>query len=195
MCVVSQLRPTPRSALRCALAAALAACLAAAPTGAKVYLTAAEALGLAFPGCEVERGTVFLTEEQVRRAEDLAGVELLSKLVHPYEATCDGDPGGVAYFDTHRVRTLAETLLVVVSPAGTVERVEVLAFAEPEDYLPREAWYEQFLDRQLDPELSLKRAIRPVTGATLTTRATADAVRRVLALHQVVRATRAEGDS
>ena len=37
-----------------------------------------------------------------------------------------------------------------------------------------------------DDELSMKRGIRAVTGATLTARATTDAARRVLAVHKVI---------
>jgi Na+-translocating ferredoxin:NAD+ oxidoreductase RnfG subunit len=77
--------------------------------------------------------------------------------------------------------------MVVVGPDGEVARIEILAFKEPPDYIPRDAWYEQFSGRELGPDLELKRAIRPVTGATLTARATTDAVRRVLALHEVLR--------
>jgi len=41
-------------------------------------------------------------------------VELGSSIVHPYVARDDkGNIVGTAYFDTHRVRTLDETLLVV----------------------------------------------------------------------------------
>ena len=40
--------------------------------------------------------------------------------------------------------------------------------------------------RKLDDDLALKRGIRSVTGATLTARATTEAVRRILALHRVV---------
>ena len=76
--------------------------------------------------------------------------------------------------------------MVTVDPAGRVGRVEVLAFDEPPDYLPRAAWYRQFDGKALDAELDLRRAIRPVTGATLTARATTAAVRRVLAIHQVL---------
>ncbi len=166
---------------------------APAPASARVLLTVDEALELAFPGCRVERTTVYLTEEQLARARELAGGDVESALVHPYVARCrDGeggrDGGGVAYFDSHRVRTLPETLMVVVGPEDEVARVEVLSFLEPPDYIPREAWYDQFLGRELGPELELKRSIRPVTGATLTARATTDAVRRVLAVHRVVRA-------
>ena len=147
-----------------------------------------EALELAFPGCRVERETLYLTEEQLAAARERSGGTVESALVHPYVGWCDGGAAGVAYFDSHRVRTLPETLMVVVSPEGEVERIEILVFREPPDYIPRDAWYEQFDGRALDPDLELKRGIRPVTGATLTARATTDAVRRILAFHHVARA-------
>src|SRR5687768_7603618 len=101
-----------------ALAALAAlAILATAPLGAKVLLTPDEALALAFGDATVERGTAYLTAEQVARAGTLAGAPLASALVHPYRARRDGVLVGTAYFDTHRVRTLAETLMVVVDPA------------------------------------------------------------------------------
>jgi hypothetical protein len=172
-------RVAPASGLLLALA------LLPAPAAARVLLTQTEALALAFPGCEVRRDTLYLTAEQVRRAGELAGVPVAGGLVHAYRAQCQGKAAGTAYFDTHTVRTLAETVMVVVDPAGRAARVEVLSFQEPPDYLPRSPWYEQFGGLALDGELQLKRGVRPVTGATLTARATTDAVRRVLALHQV----------
>lgn len=177
------------SSSRAALCAAvlLAGIAAPAPASARVFLTVDEALELAFPGCRVERTTVYLTGEQLARAGQLAGGDVESALVHPYVARCEDGEGGVAYFDSHRVRTLPETLMVVVGPGDEVVRIEVLAFREPPDYIPRDAWYDQFTGRELDPELELKRGIRAVTGATLTARATTDAVRRVLAVHRVVR--------
>jgi hypothetical protein len=171
------------------LFAAVALAAALAPAGAlraRVFLTVDEALALAFPGCEVEPRTVYLTAAQLDRARELAGVEIAGAMVRPYVARCDGRVAGAAYFDSHRVRTLAETLMVVVAAGGKLERVELLAFREPEDYIPRDTWYAQFEGERLDPELSLKRGIRGVTGATLTARATTDAVRRVLALDRVI---------
>ncbi|HVF61775.1 MAG TPA: FMN-binding protein [Thermoanaerobaculia bacterium] len=113
-----------------------------------------------------------------------------SRLVHAYVATAGGKAGGkaagTAYFDTHRVRTLPETVMVVLDPSGKVRRVEVLSFNEPQDYLPGGGWYGQFAGRGLDERLALKRDIRPLTGATLTARATTGAVRRVLAVHRVL---------
>ncbi|HEY4594500.1 MAG TPA: FMN-binding protein, partial [Thermoanaerobaculia bacterium] len=107
-------------------------------------------------------------------------------LVSYYTAVRGGQPAGTAYFDTHKVRTLPETLMIVVDPQGKVSRVEVLSFAEPEDYLPPNRWYGQFAGQGLGDDLALGRHIRNVTGASLTARATTEAVRRVLALHQVI---------
>jgi len=182
-------RATARRRLAARVAAALLLALggAAGPAAARVLLTQSEALALAFQGCEVRRETLYLTAEQLRRAGELAGVPVPSALVPVYRGVCDGKPSGSAYFDTHTVRTLPETIMIVVDPAGRAARVEVLSFQEPPDYLPREAWYDQLEGRPLDPQLQLRRAVRPVTGATLTARATTDAVRRVLAIHAVTR--------
>ncbi len=167
------------------LALAVAA-LAPAPVQGGVFLSRAEALELAFPGCAVNRQVRYLTPAQQSAAQRTAGTDIDSRLVVRYAATCNGQPGGAAYLDAHRVRTLPETLMVVVGADGRVDRVEVLSFQEPEEYIPRRNWYDLFLRRRLDPELKLKRSIHAVTGATLTARATTDAVRRVLALHEVL---------
>ncbi len=160
----------------------------AAPARASVLLTQEEALALAFPGAQVERRTAYLEPEQLAEARRVAGegVELRSALVPHYVATREGQMVGVAYFDTHRVRTEAATVMYVVDPDGRLRRVEVIAFAEPPDYLPRAAWLGQFQGRGLDPDLALKRGIRPMTGASLTAEGITAAARRVLALHRVI---------
>jgi len=174
---------------RCAAAAAVLAVVASA--WATVLITVEEALEQAFPGAATERQTLFLSDDQRTRAEEASGAEVASALATRYEARGqDGAILGWAYLDTHRVRTLPETLMIVLDSDGAVRRVEVVTFREPLEYMPREGWYEQYEGRLLDDDLALKRDIRLVTGATLTARATTDAVRRILALHQVV----AEGE-
>ena len=149
---------------------------------AKVYMTQEEALAVAFPGkSDVRRQTAFLTDDQAALIEKKSGQELSSKIVVFYTAG-----GRTAYFDTHLVRTLAETVMVVVSDQATIERVDILSFDEPEDYLPRDIWIQQLEGKKLDEELSLRKSIRPITGATLSGRALVSASRRVLAVHEVL---------
>jgi len=157
-----------------------------ATAGATVLVSVEEALELAFPGAATERETLFLDEGQRSAALELSGVETTSALSTRFVATDGaGRVIGYAYLDTHLVRTLPETVMVVLDAGGAVRRVEVVTFREPLEYMPREGWYGQYIGRKLDDDLVLKRGIRPVTGATLTARATTEAVRRTLAIHAV----------
>ncbi len=145
-----------------------------------------EALALAFPGAQLLRKEHTLSEAQVGRVKALAQVDLAGTWIVAYEARRNGVLVGVGLFDTHRVRTLNETLLVAISAEGRILRVEAVVFREPAEYLAKEAWVRQFEGKGLDPQLSLKGAIHPLSGATLTAHAMTDAARRCLALHQVL---------
>jgi hypothetical protein len=150
---------------------------------AKSFLTQEEALRLAFPtGAVVTRKTAFLSEADRAEVARRSGGAPPPGLVAYYVAKVDGKDAGTAYFDTHVVRTEPETLLDLVDPKGAIARIEVLSFFEPEEYLPRGTWYGQFPGKTLSDEVSEKRGVRPVTGATITVRVTVEAARRVLAL-------------
>lgn len=145
-----------------------------------------EALALLCPGAQWVAETLYPTPEQLARASELCGEKVDARVLVRHCAYKDGKLELCAYFDTHRVRSLGETLLVAVEPAGRLRRVEVVAFAEPRDYMPREKFYAQFHGRELDKELRLERGVQSVAGATLTARATVDAARRVLALQRAL---------
>ena len=166
--------------------------LFAASTGARalpVYSSREQALARAFPPpATIERKTYFLTDTEREKASRLAKVKIDSSLVVAYVGRGPKGLLGTAYFDTHTVRTMPETILVTVQPDGGVGGVEVVAFGEPEDYLPRPRWLGFFGGKRLDANLAVGRGLAHVTGATLTTHAIADAVRRVLAIHTVVSA-------
>jgi len=153
---------------------------------AKVLLAPEEAVKEAFAGAPAQKRTDYLDETQVAAITRLAGSAPSSRIVISYRATKDEKPLGTAYLESHLVRTLPETILVVLDPQGRVGKVEILAFDEPDQYRTRERWLDQFKGRTLDAELSLAKGIRGVTGATLSSRAITAAVRRVLATHQVL---------
>lgn len=162
---------------------AAAALFLALAAQARVFMTQQQALASAFPaGTKVSRQPVFLTPEQIAAAKKESGVAVDDKLVVRYA----GSNGAFAYFDTHRVRTLPETVMIVIGADGKVERVDILSFDEPPDYFPKRRWIDQLHGRKLDDDLSLNRAIRPISGASLTGRAIVDATRRVLALHHAI---------
>jgi hypothetical protein len=148
---------------------------------ARVLMTQEQALATAFPNARPVRQTFFIRPEQLAEARRESGVGFDDQLVVRYAAG-----GRFAYFDTRRVRTLPETLMIVVDADGTVERVEILSFDEPTDYYPKRRWIDQLRGRKLDSNLSLNGAIRPISGASLTGRSIVEATRKVLALHRAL---------
>jgi Na+-translocating ferredoxin:NAD+ oxidoreductase RnfG subunit len=163
--------------------------LTAASAEAQTTLTQDQALRLAFPEpLKIERRTAYLNDTQVKRARELAGghVEVTNRVVTYYVAFDGQRVAGTAYFDSHRVRTLREVLMIVVDPEWKIERVEVLRFGEPPEYLAPENWLDQFEGERLSNDLTLKRSIVPMTGATLTANAVTNAARRTLALHIII---------
>jgi uncharacterized protein with FMN-binding domain len=157
---------------------------------AQARLTQQEALALAFPGADsIQRRTAFLSDSDLAMARARAGpdVEITQGVLTYYVGWRDGTPTGAAYFDGHRVRSLPQVLMVVVTPDARIGRLEILRFDEPPEYRAPPAWLNQLDGKSLAPELSLKGGVVNLTGATLTSQAIVRATRRVLALHEVIR--------
>lgn len=160
------------------------------PAQARVLLRQDEALRVAFGDSRPARRTAYLTPEQVRRAEQNAKVKIDSRVWTYFVARSTAGEETFAYFDTHIVRTMPETFMAVVDRAGKLRFVELLSFHEPEDYLPPGRWLRQFDGRPLDGELYVRRAIRNITGASLTSQELTSGVRRVLAIHEMLNGLR-----
>ena len=142
---------------------------------------------MAFPSADrIDGKTFVLREDQVERIEERARGHLDHSLAKVYTALRGDDVLGYAVIDVHDVRSLAEAIMVVLTPAGEVRSLRVLAFHEPLEYLPTERWYRQFENRSLDEPLRLGGDIHGVVGSTLTARATTKAVRRALAYYEVL---------
>jgi hypothetical protein len=168
------------------LASFVAFVLLAGAVAAADEITRDEALALAFPGADLRAEQVFLTSVQQKRAAERSGGDVPTPLVARYVATQGGRVVGRAYIDTSVVRTKKESLLISLDAQGRVRRVDVTAFLEPIEYRAPDAWLRQYSDRPLTDDLGLNRAIRPIAGATLTARAVNAAVRRVLAIDEVL---------
>ena len=100
----------------------------------------------------------------------------------------DGAVVGRAYIDTHTPKTERQSLLISLDTAGRIKGVDVTVFFEPAQYMAPQDWLRQFDGEVLHDEL----AIRRIAGSSFTGRAISNAVRRVLALDQVLQAGAAQ---
>jgi len=130
------------------------------------------------PRCPRRKTTHYLTPEQKRQIQPVS-----SAVIVRHEISCGNR---VVYFDSHRVRSQSETLAVVVDSQGKVEQVKILAFDEPEEYLPKQKWFDTFQKKELSPRLALQSDIPMITGATLSARAATEAVRKILRIHETL---------
>ena len=138
---------------RAAAGAGLALLMTSAAQG-RTLMGQAEALRLAFPdSATVIRSTLYLTETQAGDVQAAARAKLDSRVIPYYTGATNGMPDGWAFFDTHLVRTMPETVMVVIANDGTVKAVELLAFHEPDEYAPPDRWRRTFAGRKLDDEI------------------------------------------
>jgi hypothetical protein len=170
-----------------ALATCAAIILPGAPGDATVFHARSEMFDVAFPQAEsVVAKDYFLTKKQRAAIEHLAIRGLDSDLVTVYTAHRGDEVLGYAILDTHVVRTLPETFLVVLDTKGAVAATHILAFHEPLEYMPSDRWLDLLEKRSLTDDLRLGRDIAGVTGSTLSSRAVLGGVRRALAIYEVL---------
>ena len=156
------------------------------PTAQEGVITRQEALAAVYPGATVTRDRIILTTEQMSAVASLARVGMQGKIFPRYIARTDDVIVGRSYIDTHTAKTERQSLLVSLDTEGRVIRVDVTVFFEPEQYMAPQDFLRQYDGQILHDELIIRRGIRPVAGASFTGRAVNNAVRRILALDQVL---------
>ena len=164
-----------------------------APGAQEGVITRSEALAAVYPEAQVTRDRVILTREQMGAVAALARVGMQGRIFPRYIARDEnGAVVGRAYIDTHTPKTERQSLLISLDTAGRVIRVDVTVFFEPAQYMAPQAWLRQFDGAELHHPLAIRRGIRPIAGSSFTGRAISNAVRRVLALDQVLQSEAAQ---
>ncbi len=159
---------------------------AATPGFAKIFYSKNEAMELAFgKNAQVEQLSLFPDEQETAKIEQLSRTKLESGLYTFYVGKEQDKILGYAAIETGTVRTKPETLMIVLTPDGAVSNIVTLAFHEPPEYQPPERWYEQLKNRLL-PDQDFNKGVQGISGATLSTRAALDKVRKVLAVYEVM---------
>ena len=146
-------------------------------------MTKDAAFTLAFPNADrIETINLFLTEAEMEQVKTRSGVLLDSPLYTFYVGKKGDESLGYAAIEAATVRTLPETVMVVLNPDGTVRFTEILAFFEPSEYMPAKRWLDQFKGVELSSALRVGGEINGISGATLSAQAMTRQVRKTAAL-------------
>lgn len=163
---------------------------------ALVYLTPEEALRRLIPEAETFReAPIRLSNSQKSRVERLLGTAVREETYPSWIA----ERAGLAMAHAVLLNVVGKeqpiTFLVVVGADGAVRGFEVLIYRESEGSEIRSGRFiRQFVGKTLAAPLKLGRDIEAISGATLSSRSTAYAVRKTLALVDVVYRT-PDGDT
>jgi len=159
---------------------------AISPSFATIFYSKNEAMELAFgKGAQVEQLSLFPDDNQVAKIQQDAKVKLDSGLFTFYVGKDQGKIMGYAAIETSTVRTKPETLMIVLTPDGELQKVYTLAFHEPPEYQPPERWFEQLYKRPL-ADMDFNKGVDGISGATLSTRSALTSIRKVMAIYQVM---------
>ena len=164
-----------------------------------VYLTEEEAVRRIFPeGREFAKGTVTLTAEQKTGVGERVGKRIEEESYTVYRILVD-DPNlpigyGVVLDVIGKERPI--TFMIGISPQARIIGLEVLVYRESQgSEIRSKRFMKQFIGKTVEAPLKLGRDIDGISGATLSSRSTAYAVKKALALTQVVYGIREENDS
>jgi hypothetical protein len=145
-------------------------------------------LAVAFPkGAEVVERTILLSGEQKQEVERRSQAKLSSNLFHFFVGKVGGQVSGYAVIDSRLMRSNLAVYMVVLDPNFVVQKVVVLAFNEPLEYMPADGWYKHLEGDRPIADLIPGQGIPPIAGSTLSTNGLSDGVRAVRASFEVVR--------
>jgi Na+-translocating ferredoxin:NAD+ oxidoreductase RnfG subunit len=152
------------------------------------YLTREEALQKLIPHADgFKEEVISLSPSQREEVQKLLGNRVKEIEFTFWVAQKSGTPVGYAALLDVIGKEQPITFMVGVGSEGTVLGVEVLTYRESQGSEIRSSGFmNQFVDKTLDAPLKVGRDIHSISGATLSSRSTAYAVKKALALIQVV---------
>ncbi len=162
-------------------------CIYAQEARANVFLAKDEALAVAFAaGVEVVEKSVVFSAEQKSEIETRSQAKVASSLFHYYEGRLHGDVTGYAVIQAQIMRTNLAVFMVVLSKDLIVQKVVMLAFNEPLEYMPADGWFRHLEGSKPLAELVPGQGLPAIAGSTLSVTGISDGVRTVKASLDVV---------
>lgn len=158
------------------------------PAWAERFLTVAEAQKICFPAATgFEAHTVRFTSEQIKAIEKQGGGRMLNAGNRVWLARSGTNLLGVVVLDHVFGKHEVIDYVVAITPAGQVQRIEILEYRESYGGEIRGAkWRAQFNNKTAAAPLKLHEDIYNLSGATMSCRHVTAGVRRLLVTFELV---------
>lgn len=135
---------------------------------------------------DVSKKNILLSAAEADRVEKRSRVKLSTKIYRVFRAERQGEIVGYGILVTRTVRSKSAAVLYLIAPDGRLEGIEIVAFNEPQEFIPSKAWLSQFKEKTVSDPLRVGKDIPTITGATLSARNVTDGSRLALALFDAI---------
>ena len=154
------------------------------PLSAKMLTSPFDAMSSTFgKKTKVTKKNTMLTGTQAKKISQSAKVKLKTKIFRIFTAKQGSKIVGYGVLVNRKVRTKNAVVLYMIDTKSTLKSIEIIAFNEPNEYIPSKTWMGQFKDVPTANKLRLNKDIPAITGATISAKSIVDGSRIAFAIH------------
>ena len=159
------------------------------PLGAKMLISPFDAMTQTFgKDTKVSKKNILLKSSEAKKISQDAKVKLKSKIFRIFIAKKDSNIIGYGILVNRKVRSKNAVVLYMITKDSILKSIEIIAFNEPNEYIPSNIWMKQFKNISTTKKLRLNKNIPTITGATLSAKSIVDGSRIAFALyHEVIK--------
>lgn len=153
---------------------------------AKVLISPIEAMKENYSqNAQVSKKNILLNKNNFNIIQKNAKVKLDTKIYRIYTAKENNKILGYGILINKKVRSKNAVVLYFISK-NILQGIEIIAFNEPQEYIPTKLWSEQFKNISTSKMLRLNREVPTITGATLSARSVTDGSRLAFAIYNAL---------
>jgi hypothetical protein len=159
----------------------------ALPLSAKILISPVDAMKYAYgQESEISKKNILLSSQQAARITEEAKVKLDTKIFRIFKAIKADKVLGFGILVNNKVRSKNAVVIYFITPQSILKGIEIIAFNEPDEYIPSKEWNSQFQNIETTKMLRSSKEIPTITGATLSARSITDSSRVAFALYNEV---------
>ena len=157
------------------------------PLSAKVLTSPVDAMKYAYgQNSEISKKNILLSSEEDTKISQEAKVTLDTKIYRIFKAVANNKTLGYGILINKKVRSKNAVVLYMITKESILKSIEIIAFNEPEEFLPTKEWSSQFKNIPTTKMLRLSKEIPTITGATLSARSVTDGSRVAFAIYNEI---------
>ncbi len=134
----------------------------------------------------IEAKQLILTKKQFSKVQKRAKAAVTTKIYRYYDIKSSSKSLGYAVLISKKVRTKKATVLYGFEHSGKLKFTEIMAFAEPPEFIPGKTWMGQLQNQKRSAKLTVGKDIPTISGSTLSANSITQGARVARAIYEIV---------